>query len=60
MAKEPADRPATAAEVADQLEEMARSRNLRWTPQPLDPAPSPEDVARAAEKTQLITMPGPK
>ncbi len=57
MAKEPADRPATAAEVADLLEETARARNLKWTPEPLDPGPSPEDAAKAAEKTQLITMP---
>ena len=57
MAKEPADRPETAAEVADQLEEMARARNLKWAPQPLEPKPSPADTANVAEKTQLISMP---
>ncbi len=57
MAKEPDDRPSSAAEVADQLEEMARARNLKWVPEPLVPKLSPEDEAKAAEKTQLITMP---
>ena len=56
MAKEPDDRPASAAEVADQLEEMARTRNLKWVPQPLDPQLSPEQAAKVAERTQLITM----
>ncbi len=56
MAKEPADRPASAAEVADQLEEIVRARGLKWQPGPLEPTLSPEEVAKAAERTQLITM----
>ncbi len=54
MAKEPADRPASAAEVADQLEEMTRARNLKWQPEPFESVLSPEDVAKAGERTQLI------
>ncbi len=55
MAKEPADRPASAAEVAGQLEEMARAGNLKWAPLPLDSASSPH-AAMAAGRTQLITV----
>ncbi len=53
MAKEPADRPASAEEVAEQLEEMARAQNLKWTPQPFDPEPTP---VVTADKTQLVTL----
>ncbi len=56
MAKEPGDRPASAAVVADQLEEMARGRNLKWDPETLEEVISPEAAAKAAEKTQLISM----
>ncbi len=56
MAKEPAFRPASAAAVADQLEDMARARNLKWAPAPFDPARSPEVAAMAAGQTRLITV----
>ncbi len=55
MAKEPADRPASAKEVADQLEEMARAQNLKWTPQPFDAEPPAGRVA-VADRTQLVTL----
>ncbi len=56
LAKEPTDRPASAAEVAGQLEEMARARGSRWDPAPFDPARSPEAAAMAAGRTRLFTV----
>ncbi len=58
MAKEPADRPGSAAEVAELLEEMARARNLKWQPEPFEAKLSAEQVAKAGERTQLISMSG--
>ena len=56
MAKRPADRPTSAAEVADLLEEMAHEQGMEWSPEPFDDTPSAEDEALAAGRTQLFTM----
>ncbi len=54
MAKEPSDRPTSAAAVAEQLEEMARARNLTWSVEDLDVRPPPDAAEKALERTQLF------
>ena len=59
IAKEPKDRPASAAEVADQLEEMARARDLEWRPESFADTSSALAKTEPIEKTQLFTMSRP-
>ena len=56
VAKEPADRPTSAAEIADQLEEMARALSLKWSPEAFEEALPHDRQAQVLEKTQLITI----
>ncbi|MEM7349725.1 MAG: serine/threonine-protein kinase, partial [Acidobacteriota bacterium] len=55
MAKEPGDRPADAATVATQLEEMVRKHGATWAPRVFSPLP-PDAAEKAQGRTQLITV----
>ena len=55
MAKEPDDRPAEAATVAERLEAMVLQGSLRWSPVALDPLP-PNAEETVKGRTQLLTV----
>ncbi len=55
MAKEPRDRPSSASNVAETLEEMARAQDLSWTPNGFEAA-SPDAEDKGYQPTQLITL----
>ncbi len=58
MAKEPADRPGSAAEVAAKLGELVRERKLEWALEEMETQTAPSAAVGGVEKTQLITVSG--
>ena len=55
MAKEPGDRPADAAAVAEQLDEMVRERDATWIAHTLDSLPL-DTAENSVTRTQLISL----